>query len=51
MALAELSGMVAKPAGAPQETKALVTEIERKIKLVEDVTGEAFTLQVGSLNF
>ena len=37
--MAELSGMVARPAKSPGETSALLTEMDRKMKLVEDVTG------------
>jgi hypothetical protein len=40
MVLMEFSAMVAKPAKTPDETRNLITEMERKIKLVEDVTGE-----------
>ena len=37
--LMEFSGMVAKPAKTPAETRLLVTEMEQRIKLVEDTTG------------
>ena len=40
MALADFSGMVAKPAPKPGETKSLITELERRMKMVEEVTGE-----------
>ena len=40
LVLMELSGMVAKPAKTPGETRFLITELERRVKLVEDVTGE-----------
>ena len=40
MALADFSGMVAKPATKPGETKSLTTELERRMKMVEEVTGE-----------
>ena len=43
MVLAEFSGMVAKPAKSPAETKLLLTEIEQKIRLIEDITGEEVT--------
>ena len=36
----EFSGMVARPAKNPEETRNLITEMERKRKMVEDVTGE-----------
>ena len=36
----EFSGMVSRPAKNPGETIALLTEMDRKMKLVEDVTGE-----------
>ena len=32
--------MVARPAKSPGETSALMTEVNRKMKFVEDVTGE-----------
>lgn len=38
--LMELSGMVSKPAKTPAETRALITEMERRVKRVEDITGE-----------
>ena len=40
MAFADFSGMVAKPATKPGETKSLITELERRMKMVEEVTGE-----------
>ena len=40
LVLMELSGMVAKPAKNPSETRVLLTEMEQRIKVVEDVTGE-----------
>ena len=40
MVLMEFSAMVAKPAKNPTETRMLLTEMERRIKLVEDVTDE-----------
>ena len=40
MALADFSGMVAKPATKPGETKSLITELERRMKMVEELTGE-----------
>ena len=40
LVLMELGGMVAKPAKSPAETRALITEMEQKIKLVEEITGE-----------
>ena len=40
LVLAELSGMITKPAKNPSETRNLVTELERKVKTVEDITGE-----------
>ena len=42
MVLMEFSAMVAKPAKTPDETRNLITEMERKIKLVEDVTAGRF---------
>ena len=39
LVLMEFSGMVAKPAKTPTETRTLVTEMEQRIKLVEDITG------------
>ena len=38
--MAEFSGMVARPAKTQAETITLITEMDRKMKLVEDVTGE-----------
>ena len=40
LVMAEFSGTVARPAKSPGETIALLTEVDRKMKLVEDVTGE-----------
>ena len=40
MILADFSGMVAKPAKTPAETRDLMTEIQRKVKNIEDITGE-----------
>lgn len=40
MVLADFSGMVAKPAKTPGETRDLMTEIQRKMKNIEDITGE-----------
>ena len=36
----DLSHMVSKPARTPAETRSLVTELERRIRVAEDVTGE-----------
>ena len=36
----EFSAMVARPAKTPEETRNRITEMERRIKLVEDITGE-----------
>ena len=38
--MAKFSGMVARRAKSPEETVALWTEMDNKIKFVEDVTGE-----------
>ena len=38
--MAEFSGIVARQAKSPGETIALLTEMDRKMKLVEDVRGE-----------
>ena len=38
--MAEFSGMVARPAKNTSETVALITEMDRKMKLVEDISGE-----------
>jgi len=38
--IAECSGMASKRAKIPTETVSLITEIDRKIKLIEDITGE-----------
>ena len=40
MVLMEFSAMVSKPAKTPDETRHLITEMERRIKMVEEVTGE-----------
>ena len=40
MVLAEFSGMIARPAKNTGETLTLITELEKKKKTVEDVTGE-----------
>ena len=40
MALADFSGMVSKPATKPGETKSLITELERRMKMVGEVKGE-----------
>ena len=40
MALADFSGMVAKPATKPGETKSIITDLERRMNMVEEVTGE-----------
>lgn len=40
LVLADPSGMVAKPAKTPNDTRTLVMELERRIKVAEDVTGE-----------
>ena len=40
MVISEFSGMVAKPAKTTQEMRSLVTEMERKMKRVEDITSE-----------
>ena len=41
MVLAEFSGMVAKPAKAPGDLVGLMTEMDKKVKLIEDLTSEA----------
>ena len=38
--MCDLSAMVAKPAKTTSETRALVVELERRIRLAEDVTGD-----------
>ena len=38
--MAEFWGMVGRPAKSPRETSALLTEMDGKMTLVEDVTGE-----------
>lgn len=43
MVLAELSGMVAKPAKHLSETRTLVMELERRVEVAEDVTGEVIS--------
>jgi hypothetical protein len=40
MVLMEFSAMMARPAKTQDETRSLAMEMERRIKLVEDVTGE-----------
>ena len=40
MALADFSGMVAKPATKPGETKSLITELERRMKMGRGNDGE-----------
>ena len=40
IAMSEFSGMVARPAKSPGETVVLLTEMDRKMKLVKDMTGE-----------
>ena len=41
--IADFSGMVARPAKTPTETMALITEMEKKIKNVEDLTEEVIS--------
>ena len=41
LALAEFSGMVTRPAKTPAETKQLVTEMDRKMHLIDEITDEA----------
>ena len=43
MVLADFSGMVARPAKTPSDTRDLMTEIQRKIKNIEDITGEVIS--------
>lgn len=43
MVLAELSGMVAKLAKTPGETRSLLMELERRVKVAEDVTVESIS--------
>ena len=38
--MCDLSAMVAKPAKSPADTRALVTELERRVRVAEDVTGD-----------
>ena len=38
--LLELNGMVTRPAKTPSELVGLITEMEQKIKTIEDITGE-----------
>jgi len=38
--LADFTGFVNKPAKSPDETRSLITEMERRAKMVEDVAGE-----------
>ena len=37
--LAEFSGMAAKPTKTPKDSRALMTELERKMRVIEDITG------------
>ena len=39
--MCDLSQMVAKPAKNPAETRTLVSELERRIRVAEDITGDA----------
>ena len=39
--MCDVSGMVAKPAKSPAETRSLVTELERRVRVAEEVTGTA----------
>ena len=39
--MCDLSQMVAKPAKTPAETRTLVTELERRIRVAEDITGDS----------
>ena len=39
--MADFSGMAVRPAKSPGELQTLITEITRKMKLIEDITGEA----------
>lgn len=41
MVLAEFSGMIAKPGKTPADTRGLITEMEERMKLIEDITGKA----------
>ena len=38
MIIAEFSGMVAKPAKSPQETVSLLTDMEKRMKMIVDIT-------------
>ena len=38
--MCDLSQMVTKPAKSPSETRTLVTELERRIRVAEDITGD-----------
>ena len=40
MVLADFSGMILKPAKNTAETKALITEMERKMKIIDEVSNE-----------
>ena len=39
----DFSGMVASPAKTTEETRNLITEMERKMKMVDDFAGEEVT--------
>lgn len=39
--MCDLTQMVARPAKSPSETRTLVTELERRVRIAEDVTGES----------
>ena len=39
--MCDLSQMVSKPAKTPAETRTLVTELERRIRIAEDITGDS----------
>ena len=41
--MCDLSQMVVKPAKSPAETRTLVTELERRIRIAEDVTGNVLS--------
>ena len=40
IAMHEFSNMVSKPAKSPSETRMLVTELDRRAKILQDITGE-----------
>ena len=40
MVLADFSGMILKPAKNTGETKSLITEMERKMKIIDEVSNE-----------